>query len=220
MNFNKIVEHCIKHKFLNPNHNQFAFLGDALQHRIEQEWLANNVTLNNNALYINSDSITHFNVKLLELFTQASAFMGSDTSISLASLTRSQKVGSTVKEPNKVSELLDSLPQTLLNLCTLSHPAHKIDEFTRLQKARRRWWKSYLQQPVLLNTTAVDLEDDPFLEQRIEFNSTAMGPEPMEVLRIYKPEVFESLLGVIARIELTGFVRINLCKILSVSAFF
>lgn len=194
MSFKKIVEHCVKHKFLNPNFCQFSLLGDALQRRVEQEWLNSSVIQNNNCLYISSESITQLNLKLVDLFCQARTLMGSDSSISLASLAFIKKIQS-VDDVKSVSDLMEALPQTHLNLCTLVHPSHKIDEFTRLQKARLRWWKSYLQQPVLLNTTSVpvDVEKSPFLEQRIEFSSTALGSEPFEVIEIYKPESFESL---------------------------
>lgn len=195
MSFKKIVEHCVKHKFLNPNLCRFSLLGDALQRRIEQEWQTSNVIQNNNSLFISSDSISQPSVKLVELFSQARALMGSNSSISLASSASVEKTFKLVDDVKTVSDLMEALPETHLNLCTLVPPAHKIDEFTRLQKARLRWWKSYLQQPVLLNTTSipVDVEKNPFVEQRIEFSSTALGTEPFEVIQIYKPELFDSL---------------------------
>lgn len=193
MNFKKIVDHCVKHRFLSPNFSQFSFLGDALQRRIEKEWYTSNVIQNTNCLFISSNSITRINVELVQLLINARNLMGSDSSISLANLTSAKKPSISTKDVITVSDLIEVLPQTQLNLCTLTQPAKKIDEFIHLQKIRRRWWKSYLQQPVLLDATSVPVDDknDPFLEQKIELSSSALGPQPFEVLKLYKPEVFD-----------------------------
>lgn len=195
MNFKKIVDHCVKHKFLSPNLSQLSFLGDALQRRIEQEWYTSNVIQNTNCLFINNSSITQINVELVQLLVNAQTLMGSDSSISLASVTSGRKPTKQMKDLTTVSDLMEALPKTQLNLCFLTPPARMIDEFIHLQKIRRRWWKSYLQQPVLLNATsvAVNDENDPFLEQKIEFGSSALGSQPIEVLKLYKPEIFDHL---------------------------
>ena len=194
MNFKKIVDHCVKHKFLSPNFSHFSFLGEAVQRRLEQEWFASNVTQNSNSLFSNSESTTRVNAELVQLFLSARTLMGSNSSITLASSTCEKKSSNkSTEELKTVTDLLEALPQTHLNLCMLTQPAQRIYEFTRLQKSRRRWWKSYLQQPVLLNSVSVEDSREPFVEQKIEFGSSALGSEPFEVLRIYKPDVFDDM---------------------------
>ncbi len=192
MNFKKIVDHCIKHKFLSPNVSQFSFLGEAVQKRLEQEWFASSVTRNSNSLFVNSDC-SKVNAELVHLFLNARGLMGTDSSITLASSTCVKKIFKPVEDLKTVTDLIEALPQTHLNLCTLTQPAHRIDEFTRLQKTRRRWWKSFLQQPVLFNSVAVEDSLDSFVEQKIEFGSSALGSEPFEIIRIYKPDVFDDM---------------------------
>jgi hypothetical protein len=193
MNFKKIVDHCVKHKFLSPNFEKFSFLGDALQNRIEHEWIRSNVIQNSNTLLINSELVDQINVELVQLFLNAQSLMGSDSSLSLASITSTKKTTKTIEDVTSLSDLIEALPQTQLNLFTLTQPAQKNDEFIRLQKTRRHWWKSYLQQPVLLNTTSSASLDEAFVEQKIEFGSSALGSEPFEVLKLYKPDVFTDL---------------------------
>jgi hypothetical protein len=151
------------------------------------------VTQNSNALLINSDSINQINVELVQLFLDAQSLMGSNSSLSLASKTSVKKTSKAIKDVTALADLIDALPQTHLNLCTLTQPALKNDEFIRLQKTRLRWWKSYLQQPVLLNTTGSASLDETFVEQKIEFGSPALGSEPFEVLKLYNPAVFADL---------------------------
>ena len=194
MNFKRVVDHCVKHKFLSPHFDKFSFLGDALQNRIEQEWIRSNVTQNSNALLINREPILNqINVELVNLFLNAQSLMGSCSSLSLASITSVEKNSRAIEDVTSLSDLIEALPQTHLNLCTLTQPAHKNDEFIRLQKTRRHWWKSYLQQPVLFNTTSSASLDETFVEQKIEFGSPALGLESFEVLKIYKPDVFADL---------------------------
>ncbi|EFX64478.1 hypothetical protein DAPPUDRAFT_334148 [Daphnia pulex] len=119
--------------------------------------------------------------------------MGSNSSLSLASKTSVKKTSKAIKDVTALADLIEALPQTHLNLCTLTQPALKNDEFIRLQKTRLRWWKSYLQQPVLLNTTGSASLDETFVEQKIEFGSPALGSEPFEVLKLHKPAVFADL---------------------------
>ncbi|XP_046658109.1 alpha-aminoadipic semialdehyde synthase, mitochondrial-like [Daphnia pulicaria] len=140
-----------------------------------------------------NDSINQINVELVQLFLDAQSLMGSNSSLSLASKTSVKKTSKAIKDVTALADLIDALPQTHLNLCTLTQPALKNDEFIRLQKTRLRWWKSYLQQPVLLNTTGSASLDETFVEQKIEFGSPALGSEPFEVLKLYNPAVFADL---------------------------
>ena len=138
MNFKRVVDHFVKQKFLTLNFDKF--LGDAPQNRIEQEWIRSYVTQNSNALLINREPILNnqINVELVKLFLSAQSFMGSCSSLSLASITNVEKDSRAIEDVTSLSDLIEALPQTHLNLCNLTQPAHKNDEFIRLQKTRRR----------------------------------------------------------------------------------
>lgn len=194
MNFSKIVEHSIKHKFLKPDCTGLSFLGSSFARRLEREWYANTYIQNTNAYILDQYDIEPTNIQVLEHFAYAKSFSGSgDKTISLVNKTMTLP-GSTQQQVNSVSTLLKCLPRTFLTLYTLIPPSQKMDEFGRLQRKRRLWWKSLLYHPEHLHLANAPSPEkiDPLIEQKIEFISKTVEPEPLEVMSLYSPQLFES----------------------------
>ena len=191
MSFKKVVDHCIKHNFLSPSFNRLSFLGEIVEEKVKHEWKTNSVIQNDNCLFTSTSFSPSVNADLVQLFVKTKVLMGSETSTSLAGLISSKEI-TVASEPKTLSDLLATLPETHLNLCTLIQPGSKIDEFTKFQKRRRRWWKSYLQQPELFNSNSASSEDVQ-VEQKIEFTTPAVDSEVLEVITLHKPEAFDQL---------------------------
>ena len=151
------------------------------------------VIRNPNALFVNKP-VDRPDSHLTELFVQGRNLIGWDNSITLANSLSTKNGEKVVKDVKNLPELLRNLPVTHLHLWTLIHPSVKTDEFHRFQKTRRLWWKSYLQQPVLLDmTSSTGPENDNGVEQIIEFGSKTIGTGPFEVIQLFKPQYFDSL---------------------------
>ena len=83
MNFNKLLDHCLRNKILDHNLSRFSFLGDLLQENLRKEWMNSCVIRNPNTLFVN-DPVDRPNSHLTELLVQARNLIGWDNSITLA----------------------------------------------------------------------------------------------------------------------------------------
>lgn len=194
MNFFKVVDHSIRQKFLRPDYSGLSFLGSSLAQRLEREWYANTYIQNTNAYLLEQCQSEPTNVQVFQQFLNAKLFSGcGEKSISLVSRF-SAPPHTSPREIDSVSTLMKCLPTTNLTLYTLISPSQKMDEFSRLQRKRRLWWKSLLHHPehLLLNNVPSPEKLDPFIEQRIEYTSKTVDNEPLEVMSLYTSQIFEN----------------------------
>lgn len=172
-----LARHCLHHNFLAGGSTGFVLLGQLLCRRIEEQWSMNAVSSDISLFPTGKDSLS---LGLLSELVSAHALSGMERPIAFSS---SRKVACSSKES-----------QTVLDLKVFSPPSRKIDDFTSLQKKRRQWWKSLLQQPehlVIQNISPENLE--PHLEQCIEYCSEDSSLGSLEVLKLWKPDIFEDL---------------------------
>jgi len=192
----KAIDHCIHHKFLSADLSKFSFLGLLLQHRIQDNWFQNNVTVSNEALMIKDVNASQpLSVDLLQILQESKSLVEPNAGISFASISVTDKKNGSKILPKTIEDLIEAMPLTCLNLHTFAHPSQKIDHFTLFQKKRRSWWKSFLHQPELIKIHNVS-NPGPLVEQRIEVGSSILGGKsnnPLEVISIWKPEVFDQL---------------------------
>jgi len=192
----KAIDHCIQHKFLSVDLSRFSFLGLLLQHRIQDIWFQNNVTVSNEALMVeNVKANQPLSVELLQILQESKALIEPNAGISFASVSTSGKENRPETRPKTIDDLMKAMHTTCLNLHTFIHPSQKIDHFTSFQKKRRYWWKSFLHQPELIKIHNVP-NPGPLVEQRIEVGSSLLGDSlnnPLEVISIWKPDIFDTL---------------------------
>ena len=192
----KAIDHCIQHKFLSVDPSRFSFLGLLLQHRIQDIWFQNNVTVSNEALMVeNVKANQPLSVELLQILQESKALIEPNAGISFASVSTSGKENRPETRPKTIDDLMKAMHTTCLNLHTFIHPSQKIDHFTSFQKKRRYWWKSFLHQPELIKIHNVP-NPGPLVEQRIEVGSSLLGDSlnnPLEVISIWKPDIFDTL---------------------------
>jgi len=192
----KAIDHCIQHKFLSVDLSGFSFLGLLLQHRIQDIWFQNNVTISNEALMIkHANTSKPLSEELLQILQESKSLVELNAGVSLASISVSDRKNSSAMPPKTIEDLTRNMPLTYLNLHTFTHPSQKIDCFTLFQKKRRYWWKSFLHQPELLRIHNIS-NPGPLVDQRIEIRSPFLGDDlnsPLEVISIWKPEIFDKL---------------------------
>nr|CAG4641733.1 EOG090X076T [Eurycercus lamellatus] len=179
----QLIQHCVKHKFLSvlsSGYSQYSLLGRLVKQKIQDQLLLNINTLSNSFFPVENGQL---NSELLLKLVDAYSLMGSEVPVTFAS---SETRGSA-----PVSGTL-SMPQTFFKFQYFVPPSRKIDEFVSMQKRRRHWWKSLLQQPELLIIENTSLEKlNPCLEQRIELSHS--GNQVLESISLFKPQVFEDL---------------------------
>lgn len=201
MSLKHFVDHCIKHHFLSSSIDRLSFLGLSLQKKIEQEWSFHNVSLNGAVFPIqHSDNSYPLSVEIIQNYLQARTMLNAESTISFAYKCApiiSPNITDNLNHTENLKTLADlvkRMPATYINLSMFSLPAQKLEDFTILQKKRRLWWKALIQQTELNTKTASeDLTSNthPLLERKIFFSSNILNEEPMEVLSIWKPQIFE-----------------------------
>jgi len=198
MSLKHFMDHCVKHHFLSSNFDRLSFLGLSMQKKIEQEWCFHNISLNGPVFPIQHSASSPLNVEIVQNYIDARNLLNVESTISFAYkhvpiISPKIKANQPTDDLKTLADLIKAMPETYMNLSMFSLPAHKLEDFTRLQKKRRLWWKSLLQQTELNTKTASDdlINTHPLLEQKIIFSSNILNEEPMEVLNIWKPQIFE-----------------------------
>jgi len=149
--------------------------------------------MSNDALMIKDLNTSNpLSVELLQILIESRSLIESNARISFASISVTESGNKATEIPQTIEDLIEAMPSTHLNLHTFTHPSKKIDDFTLLQKKRRHWWKSFLQQPELVKIHNVP-NPDSLMEQRIEVGSYVLGDSPLEVITMWKPDIFEKL---------------------------
>lgn len=193
MTLKHFVDHCVKHHFLSSNLDNLSFLGLSMQKKIEQEWCYN-ISLNGAVFPIqySDKNSSPLSVEVVQNYLNARTLLNVESTISFAYKCApiTPNVRKTIEDLKSFSDLVKVMPKSYMNLSMFSLPAQKLEDFTRLQKKRRLWWKQLLQQTEL-HTKPASEDLTSTLEQKILFSSNIFNEEPMEVLSIWKPQIFE-----------------------------
>ena len=193
-NVKQIIQHLIKHQYLSPSQNKFALLGNLLQCNLKNEWFQKSVVSNNTTLVLDNHVPIPVNVNLLQNLNCARSLFGFDSSISFVSCYEEppEKASVPVTDNVVIADVVKAMTSTFLNVHVFSVPGQKIDNFSLLQKKRRHWWKSLMKQPELIEMSNVST-NDPAVEQRLKIGSTLLDGSPLEVITLWKPDIYEDL---------------------------